>query len=140
VYHKNLGCVDLGTLNWTKGSGTAEDGRYYYVLDFDQLPLRVKGRYVDPNDPRGACGGWTFGNVSGNAFYFLAGNSVFLTATNYANGAAFKSAMSGKLLFYELETPQIWNSKSIVGLGTLETTDKTLIGAINELKARIDAL
>lgn len=143
VYHKNMGCVDLGTLNWQK-VGTNRfntDG----VASLIKIPITA-GEMSNIKCFKYTTD--TFANVYSEVNKTIAvaysttstAGNINIVDTAYSDAAAFKSAMSGVLLFYELATPQTWNTKSIVGLDALATTDKTLIGAINELKARIDAL
>jgi hypothetical protein len=147
VYHKNLGCVDLGTLTWS-ASSTSTSGVSRFTTYLPSAQYIKPKRSDTTNGVTSIChkmsvleSAGTFGGTKDG--YTIADTGdifVYMSAYKTSTAAAFKSAMSGVLLFYELITPQTWNTKSIVGLDALATTNKTLIGAINELKARIDAL
>lgn len=141
VYHKNLGCVDLGAGAWAKVGTNRFNSNV--VASLIKIPITAGEM---PNIKCYKYTTDTFAHVYSEVDKTIAvaystissAGNINIVDTAYSDSAAFKSAMSGVLLFYELETPQTWNTKSIVGLDALATTDKTLIGAINELNTHLN--
>ena len=99
-YIKRVGSVDLGDLDWSKTS------RYFrgYLIDVGKL----SGQFVSNSSQiiwRNEA------SVSGNEgtyeAYITNVNSLdwYYPVSSYADGDAFKSAMSGVMLYYELATP-----------------------------------
>lgn len=94
--------VDLGTLDWARSSE-----RFYSLLSPVAKP---SGNYNVPVNA--VCSAYK--NLSQNAVYAknigiaiqsLAGNSLYVYDPKYTDASAFKSAMNGVQLCYELATP-----------------------------------
>lgn len=89
---KRIGAVDMGTLNWSSNPGTYPTNSFYSVGFTD-----AKGN--------------TTNIVSNGKFYNIyansGGNIIAITESDeqYDSSEAFKAAMSGVMLYYELATP-----------------------------------
>lgn len=101
---KRIGVVDMGTLNWGYVSG--DDGRFSANVDGIKIvPNHTKGNLV--------CSKYTTASVDDVylhttdkiicVHYKL--EQVWVYDTAYTDAAAFKAAMSGVMLYYELATP-----------------------------------
>lgn len=103
---KRIGSVDLGTLNWIyDGTG---DNRYFKTIgisdikkisDSSEMPGLLNAIY-----PVFSQGNWYLNKpcmfkIQGNTPAFCIGDPA------YTDAAAFKAAMSGVMLYYELATP-----------------------------------
>lgn len=89
---KRIGAVDLGTLSWGSNTGTYPTNSFYSIGFTD-----AKGN--------------TTNIISNGKFYNIyansGGNIIAITDSDekYDSSEAFKSAMSGVMLYYELATP-----------------------------------
>lgn len=103
---KRIGAVDLGTLNWNYDSTYPSHERFEASVDGIKLVSgSVKGNLVCPK----------YTTVSADDIYLqttdktIAAHStnaqVWVYDTAYTDPAAFKAAMSGVMLYYELATP-----------------------------------
>lgn len=101
---KRIGVVDMGTLNWGYVSG--DNGRFSANVDGIKIvPNHTKGNLV--------CSKYTTASVDDVylhttdkiicVHYKL--EQVWVYDTAYTDAAAFKAAMSGVMLYYELATP-----------------------------------
>jgi hypothetical protein len=92
------GYVDMGTLNWRK------DSAELYVST-EALPVPYRGA-------DGLCevfkvvGEMAFSNMPVNSLQILTNAIWVKSGVEYTDSEAFKTAMNGKLLTYELATPQ----------------------------------
>ena len=122
---RKYGIVDLGTLTWTYDSGgfkTSISGRKYagdngkinYVL-----PLSYTYQYALTDDKT-----ISFSRVSTN---------IWIKDSSYATTDAFKAAMSGVMLVYELATPTtetatpFTNPQIVSKYGTLEYVTNSIV-------------
>lgn len=89
---KKIGVVDMGTMDWGGNSGTYPTNSFYSIGFTD-----AKGN--------------TTNIISNGKFYNIyansGGNIIAITDSDekYDSNAAFKAAMSGVMLYYELATP-----------------------------------
>lgn len=93
--HQRVGVVDLGTLDWAKGTFSSVD--HFVSLNFPTA------------SPNGVCPIYTKTNGSGVAtmqdkefLIYSTGSQLFIVDSTYTDAATFKSAMSGVMLVYEL--------------------------------------
>lgn len=103
VTHK---AVDLGTLNWTKGNDAT--GVYFrtYISDIKQPQSQSALVSAICTNYKAA----PVNNVVNNSFACAANSTQFFVRDlQYSDAAAFKSAVSGVKLVYELATPQTYN-------------------------------
>jgi hypothetical protein len=54
--------------------------------------------------------GLTNGNISGNEL----NRNIYVTDTSYTDAAAFKAAMSGVMLYYELAAPTVTDISNLI--------------------------
>ena len=89
---KRIGVVDMGTMDWGSNPGTYPTNSFYSV-DFHD----AKG------DTRNIISNGKFNNIYANN----GGMIIAITESDekYDSNAAFKAAMSGVMLYYELATP-----------------------------------
>lgn len=101
---RRYGIVDLGTLDWTYDSSVPR----FYTSGISSLSAKYKGNVV----PNAVVVGYTATSL--NVIYnnpvsgmFCISIDGFITMINmaYSTSAAFKTAMSGVYLIYELATP-----------------------------------
>ena len=103
---KRIGAVDLGTLNWNYDSASPSHERFVASVDGIKLVSgSVKGNLVCPK----------YTTVSADDIYLHTTDKtiavhntiaqVWVYDTAYTDAVAFKVAMSGVMLYYELEAP-----------------------------------
>lgn len=97
---RRYGVVDLGTLNWTWYS----QYKFYYTTGIGKktgITNLLSSAFVTE------AGSWTGADPTANIVWGNgSNNTVYIqTTTSYADASAFKSAMSGVYLVYELATP-----------------------------------
>ncbi len=113
---KQVGCVDLGTLEWVYQQSRFASGA---------LPFEAKTR------ASGICSRYTVlqkhyldmkdGTLVVRDYGWSSGNLCLVSDTAYTDAATFKSAMNGVMLYYELATPIITDISDIL-------TDDNYIG------------
>ena len=105
--------VDLGSLTWTKQTGSAKD---YFYTPISSLPYAPK--YLSDQMPNAVCSVFSLIYQSAsswgvNSILFTAGAGTLpanvlaanVTKDAYADADAFKTAMSGQILVYEVTEP-----------------------------------
>ena len=131
VFVQKVGRVDLGTLNWSYNSSVGRFG----ATDFST--------YKKPTDNNtalvGLCDKYSItswndlvnNNTDMNIAVLSSNNNIIVRNTNYTSAEAFKNAMSGIYLYYELATPietdiseyLTTDTLDVEPLGTLEFTN-----------------
>ena len=99
---RKYGVVDAGTLNWQYDS---TNGFFYYLANSSAvIHIAVNSAFV--------CAKYAYGGyktdadmASAGAGVYSHGGYVYIKDSAYTNAAAFKTAMSGVYLVYELATP-----------------------------------
>ena len=99
---KRIGVVDLGTLSWVYENNSFRTIDLYGIVknyESTQVPNILTAKYVAvPYETN-----WTNGMIS---FTYGSGKrKLVINDSSYTDAAAFKAAMSGVMLYYELETP-----------------------------------
>ena len=109
---KRIGCVDLGTLTWVRISSTSYGdmtdwfevksfvNTYHAIAKNDEIH-HITGEYVSA--PTKA---FISRILADKEIMLYTDNILYVRDDTYTTAAAFKTAMSGVLLFYELATPQ----------------------------------
>ena len=103
LVHRNFGVVDLGSLNWGE-YGSTYNITQYYTTELDKLAASSAGmvcsRFVNVYPAGGA---WTCYVVASTT---SSGRTYFRTPKDYYDSpSAFKAAMNGVYLIYELAEP-----------------------------------
>lgn len=99
---RRIGVVDMGTLNWSdssRGCFRASLPDAVYGSDYLYTPNAMCALYEVTN--------WNilYNVAEEKKFTILTNYGIMLRDTTYANAAAFKTAMSGVLFYYEIVTP-----------------------------------
>ena len=100
-----VGAVDLGTLTWNRNERPAGSGTYRfessaYTTGLSDTVSNIKCAAYDVHVADGPVGD----NSTNKAICGYA-NAVYIRDDSYTDAAAFKEAMSGIYLYYELATP-----------------------------------
>lgn len=94
-YHQRVGRVDLGTLNWITYTS---DGKYIHYTD--SITAKALGNLNILCNRYETVIGIEQGHIFGN----ITTVRVYVVDNNYTTSAAFKTAMNGVYLYYELAT------------------------------------
>lgn len=101
TWHKNVGVVDMGTLNWARD---VDYGNYYYATisgkKQDVSNNLLCSIYEPTEDYGNNAADMTIRGSAGREMVFVRNNA-------YTDAASFKAAMSGVMLVYELATPEV---------------------------------
>lgn len=104
---KRIGAVDMGTLDWLYNS-VASHELFLAAVDGIKLvsPTSVKGNLVCSKYTTASADDVYIHAADKTVAVLNAGNQLWVYDTSYgADVAAFKAAMSGVMLYYELATP-----------------------------------
>lgn len=110
-YHKKVGRINLGSLNWTYSSV----GLYFLASNLSPNAATWWGTSSAPNVFCNIYGNnekWTNISASTSAHDKKCGayaNQVKISDSSYTDAAAFKAAMQGVYLYYELATEEVRN-------------------------------
>ena len=105
-HEKKIGVVDLGTLDWA----LQEFGTLNRFVSLNAIVPTAKGA-PDGQKANAVCDLYSVsnienvGNVDKTVAVYSYNSKVYVCDTDYSTADDFKSAMSGKYLYYELATP-----------------------------------
>ena len=108
VHVKRVGTVDLGTINWVYESGNA---RFYSASTIDDMAVKPYGQNIYPNIVCSKYSAVPTYNLDQHQDKAISTNNsqatprIFVADSSYTDATAFKAAMSGVILNYELATP-----------------------------------
>ena len=117
-YYQCVQNVDLGTLNWTAGSGS--------TIVFIALSQKIYGQKLSYNSNIASnilCSKylaksqnevWDNATSMGIATNATIDGYIYVNDTAYTDAATFKQAMSGVMLYYELETPIVTDISTLI--------------------------
>jgi len=104
----NIKCVDLGTLTWTKSNTLFTSTSLNDVKWSDSAllcgPYQYGGKETS-TDPRIHIQGHIYKKYTGSSMLIDKASAIFVDDSNYSSAQAFKTAMSGVLMYYETTTP-----------------------------------
>ena len=120
---KRVGVVDLGTLNWT----------YKTIFTTTVSGRKVgKGNLICSKYSNATASGTSLmndGEILGNSVV----ESVYVKDSNYTDATAFKTAMSGVMLYYELATPEVTDISDLLSADNfLAVEGGGTVTAVNE--------
>lgn len=126
VYHKKVGRVDLGSLNWVMTS----DGTRFYAITND-LPIK---NYTASEKANILCTKYESTPFNGMSALnkviasYKSGSNVYVSVidTSYTTKDSFKASVSGVYLYYELATEITRDNNSANVLATIGTTTNLL--------------
>lgn len=119
VFTQRVGRIDLGTLEYSRDS----EGRFVYYDSVTRY-FKITGSRVDDAFLREyECkhNGESY-NSNWNKVFYFASNALFIHDKSCTDATAFKNAMKGKYLYYELATPITYN----VGSEAVERVNESL--------------
>lgn len=118
-YHQCVGSVDLGTLDWTAGGSSSK-------TVFIASSQKIRGQKLSNNSAIAAnilCSKylaksqnevWSNATPVGIATNATTDGFVYVADTAYTDTTAFKQAMQGVILYYELTTPIVTDISSLI--------------------------
>ena len=106
---KRIGIVDLGALDWIRGS----DGAGYFAVPETKIPLKPKIPVNSSTKANAICSKYVVEPTSNiylpgfidKSIGFHTNGALIAQDTAYTDATAFKEAMSGVMLYYELAEP-----------------------------------
>ena len=106
---KRIGVVDLGTLDWTKMSMTSDTSKFhFYSQPMSEIKIENNAKVI-PNVLNAKYQVVTYFNfvneVNGTISIQIGNPRIRVCDTSYTDATAFKAAMSGVMLYYELAEP-----------------------------------
>ena len=108
--------ADLGTLNWVAGVGgkvsfqTSQVTGQKLTKNFNIAPNFMCSKYLT----KAQAELWDKHNVTGITANASNDGYIYVNDTAYTDAAAFKQAMSGVMLYYELESPIVTDISSLI--------------------------
>lgn len=115
-YVQCVNSVDLGTLNWVAGDSgkvgfqTSQGTGQKLTKNYNILPNIICSKYLAKT--QNAMWGKT--SVTGITTNASVDGYVYVNDTSYTDATAFKQAMQGVILYYELETPIVTDISSLI--------------------------
>ena len=115
-YVQCVNSVDLGTLNWVAGDSgkvgfqTSQVTGQKLTKNYNILPNIICSKYLAKT--QNAMWGKT--SVTGITTNASVDGYVYVNDTSYTDATAFKQAMQGVMLYYELETPIVTDISSLI--------------------------
>ncbi len=129
-YVQCVGSVDLGTLSWRVGDSvsfeTFQLKGQKLTKNYDIAPNILCSKY--PTKTQNELWGKT--NVTGIATNATIDGYVYVNDTAYTDATAFKQAMQGVMLYYELETPIVTDISDLIDDDFLRNMEVEALGSI----------
>ena len=134
-YYQCVQSVDLGTLNWTAGGGGSQ-------TVFIALSWKIYGQKLSYNPAIASnilCSKylaksqnevWSDAAPVGIATNATIDGYVYVNDTAYTDVATFKQAMSGVMLYYELETPIVTDISTLIPADFLRNIEVEAGGSV----------
>ncbi len=109
---KRIGSVDLGTLNWTRKESQTS-GIFFFETSLNSIPqMKIAENTVFWNwilisnsYTRSTSSFIFYGTVENKSYGGWDGRGIRVRDDSFTEASAFKAAMSGVMLYYELATP-----------------------------------
>lgn len=131
-YVQCVSSVDLGTLNWVAGDSgkvgfqTSQVTGQKLTKNYNILPNIICSKYLAKT--QNAMWGKT--SVTGITTNASVDGFVYVNDTSYTDAAAFKQAMSGVILYYELAEPIVTDISSLIPDDFLRNIDVEAGGSV----------
>jgi hypothetical protein len=115
-YVQSVGSVDLGTLTWITGSTgkvsfqTSQVTGQKLTKNYSVPPNIICSKYSTESQNEL----WGHINVTGITANANTDGYVYVNDTSYTDATAFKQAMQGVMLYYELETPIVTDISDLI--------------------------
>lgn len=114
-YVQCVDSVDLGTLTWTSGESVSFKthhlaGQKIDKKSYDIAPNIFCSKYLTKTQNEL----WGKLSVTGISATSNVGGYIYVNDTSYTDAAAFKQAMQGVMLYYELESPIVTDISTLI--------------------------
>lgn len=113
-YVQCVSSVDLGTLTWTAGESVSFKTHHLagqkLTKSYSIAPNFICPKYSTKTQNES----WGKTSITGISATSNVNGYIYVNDTSYADAAAFKQAMQGVMLYYELETPIITDISSLI--------------------------
>lgn len=113
-YVQCVDSVDLGTLTWTNGESVSFKTHHLagqkLTKSYGIAPNFICPRYSTKTQNES----WGKTSITGIAATSNVGGYIYVNDTSYTDAAAFKQAMSGIMLYYELATPIVTDISNLI--------------------------
>ena len=129
---KNVGRVDLGTKTWTYNSGSGFLSAH--INDMKSITSGIPNIMISNNynlvDSNGL-------SDAPDKSYTSYTNSVFVKDSDYTDATAFKTAMSGVYLYYELATPVETDISEYLGDNIIKVEPEGTLTFVNQYENEV---
>ena len=113
-YHQCVDSVDLGTLTWKNGKAVSFETRELngrkLTKNYSVPPNFICSKYSTKTQDNL----WGKTNVTGITADANVDGYVYVNYTSYTDATAFKQAMQGVMLYYELESPIVTDISTLI--------------------------
>lgn len=113
-YVQCVSSVDLGTLDWTSGESVSFKTHHLagqkLTKSYGIAPNFICPRYSTKTQNES----WGKTNITGISATSNVNGYIYVNDTSYTDAAAFKQAMSGVMLYYELESPIVTDISTLI--------------------------
>lgn len=113
-YVQCVGSVDLGTLTWTAGESVSFKTHHLagqkLTKSYSIAPNFICPKYSTKTQNES----WGKTSITGISATSNVNGYIYVNDTSYTDAAAFKQAMSGVMLYYELETPIVTDISDLI--------------------------
>lgn len=113
-YVQCVSSVDLGTLDWTSGESVSFKTHHLagqkLTKSYGIAPNFICPRYSTKTQNES----WGKTNITGISATSNVNGYIYVNDTSYTDAAAFKQAMSGVMLYYELESPIVTDISTMI--------------------------
>lgn len=129
-YYHCVGSVDLGTLTWAKGESVSFKTHHLagqkLTKSYGIAPNFICPRYSTKTQNES----WGKTNITGISATSNVGGYIYVNDMSYTDATAFKQAMSGVILYYELESPIITDISTLIDFDFLRNIEVEAGGSV----------
>lgn len=113
-YYQCVGSVDLGTLTWTAGESVSFKTHHLagqkLTKSYSIAPNFICPKYSTKTQNES----WGKTSITGISATSNVNGYIYVNDTSYTDATAFKQAMQGVMLYYELETPIVTDISDLI--------------------------
>lgn len=129
-YVQCVNSVDLGTLTWTKGESvsfkTHHLARQKLTKSYSIAPNFICPKYSTKTQNES----WGKTSITGISATSNVNGYIYVNDTSYTDATAFKQAMSGVILYYELESPIVTDISTLIDFDFLRNIEVEAGGSV----------
>ena len=138
-YVQCVNSVDLGTLTWTKGESvsfkTHHLARQKLTKSYSIAPNFICPKYSTKTQNES----WGKTSITGISATSNVGGYIYVNDTSYTDAAAFKQAMQGVILYYELANPIVTDISTMIDDDFLRNIEVEAGGSITFKNSNSDS-